>query len=321
MSLVSALRDGCPPVARRPAVPRHRRGQRNRPRDRAGRAPCGREARCDGRQHGGARCRGPRARRRGRGAPGHHITDFEAVRAFAEEVHGTHGSLDVVANVAGISTWGAVERLTQAQWRRSIDVDLLGPVHVIASFVPEMVRTGSGGQLVNFSSAAGLLGLPRHAPYSAAKFGLRGISEVLRFDLRAHRIGVTLVSRRGPHTAGWNARHRGHRPRGAPGERLAGALPPPRQDAGAGGRADPRRRGSQPLSRLHVERRSRAPPARALASARIPTGDARGHRPPRDGAREAHVAQRRRSGTRSARRSVKRSGGTRSALSVMASSS
>ena len=98
-----------------------------------------------------------------------------------------------MANVAGISTWGAVERLTHEQWRRTIDVDLMGPVHVIESFVPEMVRGGRGGQLVNVSSSAGLLGFPWHAPYSAAKFGLRGISEVLRFDLRRHGIGVTLV--------------------------------------------------------------------------------------------------------------------------------
>jgi short-subunit dehydrogenase len=64
---------------------------------------------------------------------------------------------------------------------------------VIESFVPEMIKAGRGGQLVNVSSAAGLLGLPWHAPYSATKFGIRGVSEVLRFDLRRHRIGVTLV--------------------------------------------------------------------------------------------------------------------------------
>jgi NAD(P)-dependent dehydrogenase (short-subunit alcohol dehydrogenase family) len=69
----------------------------------------------------------------------------------------------------------------------------MGPIHVIECFVPEMIRAGRGGQLVNVSSAAGLLGLPWHAPYSAAKFGLRGVSEVLRFDLRRHNIGVTLV--------------------------------------------------------------------------------------------------------------------------------
>jgi NAD(P)-dependent dehydrogenase (short-subunit alcohol dehydrogenase family) len=121
------------------------------------------------------------------------LTDHGAVREFADEVHSAHGSLDVAANVAGISTWGAVERLTHDQWRRTIDVDLMGPVHVIECFVPEMVRAGRGGQLVNVSSSAGLLGFPWHAPYSAAKYGLRGISEVLRFDLRRHNIGVTLV--------------------------------------------------------------------------------------------------------------------------------
>jgi NAD(P)-dependent dehydrogenase (short-subunit alcohol dehydrogenase family) len=121
------------------------------------------------------------------------IADIDAVRAFAGDVHERHGSLDVVMNVAGIATWGAVERLSHEQWRRTIDIDLMGPIHVIECFVPEMIRAGRGGQIVNVSSAAGLLGLPWHAPYSAAKFGLRGVSEVLRFDLRRHRIGVSLV--------------------------------------------------------------------------------------------------------------------------------
>src|SRR5690606_33694808 len=74
-----------------------------------------------------------------------------------------------------------------------IDVNLMGPIHVIETFVPEMIRGGGGGHLVNVSSAAGLLGLPWHAAYSASKFGLRGISEVLRFDLARHGIGVSLV--------------------------------------------------------------------------------------------------------------------------------
>jgi short-subunit dehydrogenase len=56
-----------------------------------------------------------------------------------------------------------------------------------------MIEAGRGGHVVNVSSAAGLFGLPWHAPYSASKFGLRGVSEVLRFDLRRHGIGVSLV--------------------------------------------------------------------------------------------------------------------------------
>jgi NAD(P)-dependent dehydrogenase (short-subunit alcohol dehydrogenase family) len=121
------------------------------------------------------------------------IADHAAVVAFAEEVHAVCGSMDVVMNIAGISTWGPVEELEHRHWRRTIEVDLMGPIHVIECFVPAMVRAGRGGHLVNVSSAAGLLGLPWHAPYSAAKFGLRGVSEVLRFDLRRHGIAVTLV--------------------------------------------------------------------------------------------------------------------------------
>jgi NAD(P)-dependent dehydrogenase (short-subunit alcohol dehydrogenase family) len=89
--------------------------------------------------------------------------------------------------------WGTVDRLDHRQWRSAIEVNLMGPIHVIECFLPPMIAARRGGHLVNVSSAAGLLGLPWHAPYSASKFGLRGVSEVLRFDLRQHRIGVHLV--------------------------------------------------------------------------------------------------------------------------------
>ncbi|GAC56285.1 putative oxidoreductase [Gordonia hirsuta DSM 44140 = NBRC 16056] len=121
------------------------------------------------------------------------ISDYEWVAAFAREVEAEVGVMDVVMNIAGVSAWGPVEKLEHRQWRRMVDVNLMGPIHIIECFVPPMVRRGDGGQLVNVSSAAGLLALPWHAAYSASKFGLRGISEVLRFDLRRHGIGVCLV--------------------------------------------------------------------------------------------------------------------------------
>lgn len=121
------------------------------------------------------------------------VSDIGAVRAFADEVHAQGGSVDVVMNIAGIAVWGAVDALTHEDWRRAVDVNLMGPIHMIEAFVPAMIQAGRGGHLVNVSSAAGLFGLPWHAPYSAAKFGLRGVSEVLRFDLHAHGIGVSLV--------------------------------------------------------------------------------------------------------------------------------
>jgi NAD(P)-dependent dehydrogenase (short-subunit alcohol dehydrogenase family) len=121
------------------------------------------------------------------------VADLEQVRALAAAVHAEGGSVDAVMNVAGIAAWGTVDRLEHRHWQAMIDVNLMGPIHVIESFVPAMIAAGRGGHLVNVSSAAGLIGLPWHAAYSASKFGLRGVSEVLRFDLRPHRIGVSLV--------------------------------------------------------------------------------------------------------------------------------
>ena len=121
------------------------------------------------------------------------VTDFDAVSDFATEVHRRHPAMDVVMNIAGISAWGTVDQLTHQHWRSMVDVNLMGPIHIIETFLPPMVSAGRGGRLVNVSSAAGLVPLPWHAAYSASKYGLRGVSEVLRFDLARHRIGVSLV--------------------------------------------------------------------------------------------------------------------------------
>src|SRR5258708_35168776 len=109
-----------------------------------------------------------------------------------------------------------------------VSVNLMGPIHVIETFLPAMVAAGRGGHLVNVSSVAGLVALPWHAAYSASKYGLRGLSEVLRFDLARHRIGVSVVApgavktplvntveiagvdREDPDVKRWTDRFRGH---------------------------------------------------------------------------------------------------------------
>lgn len=121
------------------------------------------------------------------------IASLEAVSDFANHIHATHGSMDIVMNIAGVSIWGSIDKLEHRHWQKIVDVNLMGPIHVMETFIPPMIRAGKGGHLVNVSSAAGLFGLPWHAAYSASKFGLRGISEVLRFDLKQHNIGVSLV--------------------------------------------------------------------------------------------------------------------------------
>jgi NAD(P)-dependent dehydrogenase (short-subunit alcohol dehydrogenase family) len=136
------------------------------------------------------------ARALGAQVPAHRvldISDYDQVVEFAKDIHAAHGSMDVVMNIAGVSAWGTVDRLTHQQWRSMVDINLMGPIHVIEAFVPPMIQARRGGHIVNVSSAAGLVALPWHGAYSASKFGLRGVSEVLRFDLARHRIGVSVV--------------------------------------------------------------------------------------------------------------------------------
>jgi NAD(P)-dependent dehydrogenase (short-subunit alcohol dehydrogenase family) len=156
------------------------------------------------------------------------ITDYDEVARFAADIHATHPAMDLVMNIAGVSAWGTVDQLAHQHWKSMIDTNLMGPIHVIETFLPPMMAAGRGGHLVNVSSAAGLVALPWHAAYSASKYGLRGLSEVLRFDLHRHRIGVSVavpgavktplvqslhiagVDREHPHVQFWTDRFASH---------------------------------------------------------------------------------------------------------------
>ncbi|HJP78857.1 MAG TPA: SDR family oxidoreductase, partial [Pseudonocardiaceae bacterium] len=121
------------------------------------------------------------------------VSDYEAVRAVAAKLTAEYGAMDVVMNIAGIASWGTIQAMPHETWQRLVDVNLMGPIHIMEELVPPMIEAGRGGQLVNCSSAAGIIAMPWHAAYSATKFGLRGVSEVLRYDLARYRIGVSLV--------------------------------------------------------------------------------------------------------------------------------
>ena len=197
------------------------------------------------------------------------LTDHDGVRRLARRVTDEHGAMDVVMNIAGISAWGTVQSLEHETWRRQVEVNLMGPIHVIEELVPPMVEAGRGGHLVNVSSAAGIIGMPWHAAYSASKFGLRGVSEVLRFDLARHGIGVSLVCPGAVHTpltgtvqiAGVDTT--GPRFRKVQARFHERAVSP--ED---GGRGDPQGRTTQPVLGLHLPRH----PADPRGAAVLPAG-------------------------------------------------
>lgn len=121
------------------------------------------------------------------------IADYQAIAAFAHAVHSSYGPLDILLNVAGIALFSQVEDMRHSDWEKVINVNLWGVIHGIECFVPEMIRAGKGGHIVTVSSTAGIIGLPWHSVYAGTKHALVGISEVLRYDLKKHRIGVSVI--------------------------------------------------------------------------------------------------------------------------------
>lgn len=121
------------------------------------------------------------------------VGDYQAMMEFAREVHAGYGSLDILINVAGIALFSQIEDMRHSDWEKVIRVNLWGVIHCLECFVPEMIRAGKGGHIVSVASAAGIIGLPWHTVYGGTKHALVGMSESLRYDLRKHKIGVSVV--------------------------------------------------------------------------------------------------------------------------------
>jgi NAD(P)-dependent dehydrogenase (short-subunit alcohol dehydrogenase family) len=124
--------------------------------------------------------------------------DWDAARAW---VDAEWGGLDVLVNNAGIATGGRIDVVTLPEWDKVIDINLLGVVRGIRTFVPMMkaaaergeVPTGGGLQIVNTASLAGLVHPPAMASYTAVKAAVVAVSETLAYELDPWGIAVSAV--------------------------------------------------------------------------------------------------------------------------------
>jgi len=124
------------------------------------------------------------------------VTDPTAWERAVARVRERAGRLDVLVNNAGISLGKGVLGSTLDEWKAVIDVNLNGAFHGMRACVPLMKESG-GGSIVNTGTAMSMHGFYR-APYSASKWGLRGLAkcaalEFARFGIRVNTIHPGLV--------------------------------------------------------------------------------------------------------------------------------
>ena len=118
------------------------------------------------------------------------VTDEASIRYGCQAALDRFGRIDILVNNAGIGLFRDWSETSESDFRRVLDVNLLGVMRMTRAILPSMIDQGSG-IVVNVASVAGHRGYPRHTAYCASKHALVGYSRALRKDLQG--TGVQIV--------------------------------------------------------------------------------------------------------------------------------
>jgi NAD(P)-dependent dehydrogenase (short-subunit alcohol dehydrogenase family) len=127
------------------------------------------------------------------------VTDAAQIAAARGALGDT--PLTGLVNNAGIAVAAPLEFLPIDKLREQLEINLIGQAAVTQAFLPALRR--ARGRIVNVSSIGGRVGLPLVSPYNASKFGLEGLSDSLRRELRPHGVDVILIEPGGVKTPIW----------------------------------------------------------------------------------------------------------------------
>ena len=123
------------------------------------------------------------------------VADPGSVESAAKASYEAFGNVHVVCNNAGVgAAVGNIDNISLDNWRWVLDVNLMGVLHGIRTFLPHIRAHGEGGHIVNTASMAGMLtGWQGFNPYPASKFAVVAMSEGLATQLKPLGIGVTVL--------------------------------------------------------------------------------------------------------------------------------
>jgi len=120
------------------------------------------------------------------------VADVEQVQAVADAALLTYGRIDTWVNCAGVALFAPFEHTTAEEFKRVVEVNLLGQVHGAMAALPHLRR--DGGSLICVSSMGAKRGIPLQTAYCASKHGIDGFVESLRAELRHDRSPVSLTN-------------------------------------------------------------------------------------------------------------------------------
>jgi NADP-dependent 3-hydroxy acid dehydrogenase YdfG len=120
------------------------------------------------------------------------VSQEDEARAFVEEAHAEHGRLDVVVLNAGVMLLGRIEGAPLDEWRRMVDVNVMGTLYCTHAALSLMTAQGSG-DLVFVSSVGGRVTPPYSGVYCLTKWGIGAFAEVLRKETVGSGVRVIVI--------------------------------------------------------------------------------------------------------------------------------
>src|SRR5579871_1578775 len=120
------------------------------------------------------------------------VTSTDAARDAIRTAMTSFGGLDVLVNDAGYGNVNSIEETSLDAFRQEIETNLFGTIIVTKAAIPVM-RQQRSGHIIQFSSVGGRIGAPGRAPYSTAKWGVEGFSEVLVEEMALIGVKVTII--------------------------------------------------------------------------------------------------------------------------------
>ena len=123
------------------------------------------------------------------------VTDARSVQAAVAFAVEAFGRLDIIVNNAGVGSLSApIHECTEENWRRVLDVNLDGVFHGMKHAISQFLRQRQGGNVVNISSVAGIVGMANLPPYNAAKAAICNLTRAGAIEYGAHGIRINAVA-------------------------------------------------------------------------------------------------------------------------------
>lgn len=120
------------------------------------------------------------------------VREVKDVRRIVSNTLDRFGRIDVLVNNAGVAVWKPIEETSEQEWDETLDTNLKGSFLFTREVVPVMRKQGYG-VIVNISSGLGVSGEARYSAYSASKFGLMGLTQVVAAETRDAGLRVYAV--------------------------------------------------------------------------------------------------------------------------------